>query len=444
MSDSVSRNITPLALLSRCAIGLFFGLASQSVLSDPPPACEQGAGCSGSTCASTISPTQATAPIAACPKFGEAQGGVDVFSWNLFVALSWPANNATCQADPNQSIVEVQGNFSGKLVWETFSSDGEVFVTSGKPEAWCQNGDTKTLGHVGKSNHGSRDEVQTNHYFGNNIAEAVGGVLTDQNGRFVRYELLMNKTEYDYITDNGLWNKAGQKNATVNFPSESIEVKAAWKALSTEEIASNRFYMSEATVYNDEKGSPSPGTNPETLGLVGFHLVYKDPKLKHLRASFEHIDNAPTAGSAQMGQPFSFYNPNCQTHCVANKQNASKPYVELDNSGEPLNPPTQVVRTQGLDSNDPGVAALNTYYQKLLGGSVFANYELIGTQWSTGGAPNGTPADLANTTLETYIQAHSPLVDSGAPVSSCIGCHKFATTTAGKSADFSFLLSEAK
>ncbi len=417
---------------------------TQAALADQPGDCSQGTGCSGSTCISSITGSQAAVPQSACPKFGEFQGGVDVFSWNLFLALNWPADSSTCTADTGKSILDVTSAYDGELVWQTFSTDAEVFVGSGKPVAWCDGAARADLQHVGKSNPVASAAIRLSNYFGNNISEAVGGVLTDQNGRFVRYELLVNETEYDYIVNNNLWNHAGQKGATVDFPTASVEIKAAWKVLSESEIDGGTFYTRMATVYNDAKGNPSPGKNPVTVGLVGLHMVFKDPALKHLWASFEHVSNAPATGTTDMAESYSFYNPDCSTDCVQNKQNASTPYTELDTSGNPINAPTQVVRTQPLDKNDPGIADLNTYYRNLLAGSVFENYELIGTQWSTGGAPAGTPATLANTTLETYIQAHSPLVQKGTPVSSCIGCHKFATTTTGSPADFSFLLSEAQ
>lgn len=42
---------------------------------------------------------------------------VDVYSWNPFIAVNWPADTSTCQADTIQSIVSGPG--SG--VWETWA-----------------------------------------------------------------------------------------------------------------------------------------------------------------------------------------------------------------------------------------------------------------------------------------------------------------------------------
>ena len=65
---------------------------------------------------------------------------------------------------------------------------------------------------------------------------------------------------------------------------------------------------------------------------------------------------------------------------------------------------------------------------------MWENYELVATQWGQGINPNGIPGHVANTVIETYIQ----------PISSCMGCHTSAKTTAGLPAGMSFLFGEAK
>jgi len=336
-------------------------------------------------------------------------------------------------------------------VWETFAQDTTVFVPpQQQPAAWCaQNaGKPKVLSQIAKASPQVLPGMPP-FGLGMDMTQAIGGVLTDQHGRFVRYELLMNQTEYTYILSNTLWNKQGQAafTGTITFPPGSIEIKAAWKVLSEAEIATQRFYMSQATVYNDANGDSSPGKNPVTIGLVGLHIVFKDPNLHQLWATFEHVDNAPTVNTHEMTKAFSFYNPQCKplVKCVPNFQTARQPYTELDAQGKPRNAPVQVVRTTAVASTDGSAPAFNTYYQSLLQGSVWANYGLVSLQWQTGTASAGTPTVLANTTIETFIQREAPLVLTGqAKPSSCIGCHKQAVTTAKQPADMSFLLGEAQ
>jgi hypothetical protein len=274
-----------------------------------------------------------------------------------------------------------------------------------------------------------------------NIKEAFAGPLTDQNGRFVRYEKHLNLDEYRYLTTNNLWSVSGQKGATINFPqgpqqvpspcgatpcgpTGATEIKAAWKVLSLAEIKGGRFYTQQAWVFNDDKGSPSPGTNPVTVGLVGLHILHKTMSEKTwFWSTFEHVDNTTR----------SFTNPSCTT-CPANVQTAPTPYVELGPKATPVNTPVQVTRVIPIATNDSAAPPLNVWYQTLLQGSVWANFQLVSTQWATGGAPAGTPKLLGNTTMETYFQ----------PSSTCMGCHGSATTIAGANADFSFLLGEAQ
>lgn len=398
-----------------------------------PDGCNPDSPCPGSTCLASITAAAATVPADACPRFGEFQSDVDVFAWNSFVALNWPADLATCGADTSQSIL----GGTGPRVWESYTLDSNLFVDSGSPAAWCAPETTAALRgprEFGLVRKASSDDFPE-------IAEAVGGVLTDQNGRFVRYEIRVNQDEYNYIVTNDLWQKSGQAGKTIDFPQGpsddpsrcgaepcgpvgAMEVKSAWKVLSAEEIAGGRFYTTEGIVFNDEQGSPSPGANPVTLGLVGLHILHKtESQSKWFWSTFEHVDNTTS----------SFFDPSC-TDCPANQQTASKPYTELGSDGQPLNQGVQVVRTNPIATTDSAAPPLSAYYQGLLAGTVWANYELISTQWATGGAPAGTPAVLANTTLETFIQADS----------SCMGCHGSATTAVGTNADFSFLLGTAQ
>jgi hypothetical protein len=277
--------------------------------------------------------------------------------------------------------------------------------------------------------------------------QEVGGPLTDKNGRFVRYEIRMNQDEYNYIVKNNLWNKAGQAGKTISFPMGkstygpvgAMEIKAAWKVLGAGDDPT-KFYNIQAIVFNNDNGAKSPGTNPVTLGLVGLHILHKAKgQNKWLWSTFEQNDNLS-----------SFSYPNGK----ANAQTAKTPYTELDPSGKPLNLPVNVVRVNPIENP---ATEMNAGYQKLLAGSVWANYSLVATQWAgnLGGLPK--PAFMANTVIETYTQGPTPPSDGPIPYpnpgyqpfsskasSSCMKCHSVAKDAQGASGDFSFLLGNAK
>jgi hypothetical protein len=442
-----------------CAVAMAAaGLAAQ-VLSETacaetnlsaPAGCNLKSPCAGSTCQSSIGKGSATTPADACPRFGENQFDVDVFSWNSFIALNWPADVTHCVADPNKTVLSGRG----PVVWETYAEASDVFVAPGaQPVEWCASASptalAKKLAFLPEPSRAmaiQQGVTKVFHQLGKvpqklpEISEAFDkGPLTDQNGRFVRYEKRLNEDEYNYLISSNLWNVAGQKaNPSVSFPVGpkskcgkascgplgAIEIKAAWKVLSAAEIASKRFYTNLAWVFNDENGSPSPGANPVTVGLVGLHIIHKtESEPKWFWSTFEQVDNVEPVKDAG---PW-FFNPNCKPDkCPPNVQTAKSPYVELTPKGTPANAPVQVTRQIPIQA-DP---SLNKYYRDMLAGSVWANYQLVSTQWATGGAPQGTPPFVANTTLETYF----------GPQSSCFVCHNNAKTTAGRKADFSFLL----
>ena len=401
-----------------------------------PPECNNHSTCPGSTCLTSVTAETASAvPPIACPSEEGGQSSVDIFGWNQFIALNWPANVATCGPDTSKSIGD-----PGPRVWETYALDTDIFRPSG-PGTWCPQDLAARLAGPRPFSSVSKVSLAVQQAFPA-FKEAFAGPLTDQNGRWVRYEIRVNQDELNYIQTNNLWNAAGQAGKTISFPggpddlvcngqscgpTGAIELKAAWKVLSDTEKASGRFYMTQATVYNDAQGDPSPGGSPVTLGLVGFHIVHKTTDQSGTRfwSTFEQVDNTTS----------SFFDPSCAA-CPDNGPQATEPYVELNPDGTPINTPVQVVRTNSLESTDSNAVALNAYYRGLLKGTVWENYQLISTQWPTGINPGGTPAVLANTVLETFVQADS----------SCIGCHNIATTktTPPVPADQSFLLGEAQ
>jgi len=403
----------------------------------PPQACMGGTGCAASTCPTSITSAQATLPLDACPFEGESQSAVDVFSWNEFIALNWPATTS-CAADSTKSILDIKPGNQGPVVWQTQMSSDDVFVAPTKqPSAWCSGAALQALfekkPRALKSTAKAAIAPRLLSRLAATVSQptdvtAVGGVVTDQSGRWLRYERLMNQAEYTAIVNNKWYQRSVLNNlASITLPTSSLELKSAWKILSPAEIASGRYYTTVATVYNTPDGAKSPGPNPVTLGLVGLHIIQKTPHQSgFFWSTFEQVDNDRV-----------FFNPN--STAPINKQTAKKPYTELNPNGSPVNAPVQIKRVNPIPANPQ----LNTYYQTLLAGSVFANYRLVSTQWQTGGAPQGTPANVVNIVIETYVQTVS---SKGKPPSTgCLGCHVDATAANGKTlTDHSFLFLEAK
>lgn len=401
-----------------------------------------------------------------------SQRQADIFSWRSFIAMCWPADLQTCGPDTSAGHSILNGN--GPVVWETYLTSDQVFVSApNQPDSWCsqllgatsfkslpksvQDLATKTgihriLHRTSKSPHA--------------LGQASGQPLVDQNQRFVRYEVRMNMDEYNYIVQNNLWNAAGQtsfaNSNTINFPDTAsqygqvgaMEIKAAWKVMGANDDRS-RFYTIKAIVYNDDQLDTVPGVDTVTFGLVGLHIAHKVKNQDNwVWSTFEQVDNLTK----------SFNNPACPASQCPPNTPPDTPYVEFNKQGQLNNQPTQVTRVNPVV--DPFVAAINQRYQNMLKGSVWANYQLISTQWLF--SETMTPLYLANSVQETYLQGPHPdtfgdfalkpgfdvqyYTDpryqpfSAGSSSSCMGCHYKALTTnpdTTKRGDFSFLLGEA-
>jgi hypothetical protein len=408
----------------------------------PPP----GESCPGSVCQTAITAASATFPATACPRFGEFQSDVDTFAWNEFIALNWPATLSNCSPDTSKSILNVKSGDGTVAVWQTWMPPDRVFVAPGRqPAAWCKGN--------GLDAHGRRpllDIAKADGRFAKlgaafaKISEPTGvlepgGVLTDQSGRWVRYEIVMNQDEYNYTIQNTLWSKAGQQafknagNNAINLPTGptgAVELKASWKVLTDAEKNGGRYFTTVATVYNNAEGAPSPGPNPVTLGLVGLHIIHKTPEqTSFFWSTFEQVDNDNDGVFHKTG-----------SNTTPNKQTAQTPYIELTPDGTPINIPVQVKREHSVESVDDIAPLINAYYQALLNGSVLQYYRLISTQWQAGAAPQGTPAFVANVTLETYVQNLQDGKKSG-----CLACHTTTGTAVPKlGGNHSFLFATAK
>jgi hypothetical protein len=382
-------------------------------------------------------------PLAACPFGGENQNAVDIFAWNEFIALNWPATTG-CTADTTNSILNIKTGNQGPVVWQTLMSSDNVFVAPNQtPADWCT-GDAlsalfaqkpRVFGHTAKSAP-QHVEALTIPISQPNGVKAVGGVVTDQSGRWLRYERLMNQPEYTAIVTNK-WYQLSVLNAlpSITLPTGSLELKAAWKILTPAEIEGGRYYTTTATVFNTPDHAPSPGANPVTLGLVGLHIIQKTPQQKNFFwSTFEQVDNDKVFFKFRPGilPPY-------------NRQTAQKPYTELNPNGAPINQPVEIRRLSPI----PAKPGLNTYYQKLLAGSVFANYRLVTTQWTTGSgmAQAGTPQYAANIVIETYVQkaVQRKPWKGKFPSTGCLACHINATAANNTTiTDHSFLFLEAQ
>lgn len=406
-----------------------------------------------SAAAAPLPPLSSTIPLEISvpqsnPNLQDLQDDFDLFSWQSFIAVNWPGGS---DGNPKPG-----SSFGANVttVWENWKESRDIFLPGGAtPPPWGQDPPPpdvcKGLGNgvlnltqVGKTP---------------NVLDESGepfetGPLIDQNGQYVRFAIMTNQDMFNTIVSDGLYSKAGQKKfgKPANFaqPAGSkntgaIMIKSSWKVMGGKDQAS-RFHTIQALVYTnpDEHDGVQASCKLQTVGLVGLHIAHKTAgEPQWVWSTFEHVDNVPVKGEPMNQANYNFYNRNCSGSCDVNEPPA-RPW----NPNNPHTPPSQIMREVALTAS---TKSLNARYQALLQqtypGTVWANYELISTQWPTNAKnptdPTGNPAPsfLANATLETYIQGKVPQASS-----SCMACHNNATMTNRQPSDFTYLLQRAQ
>ncbi len=417
----------------------------------------------------------------------------DIFAWQAFLALNWPADTSG-NPDRSKNLAD-----PGPRVWDYWIETSQVFkLDGGDPDAW-----PRTLKEAQKPLERTKAAWTTTVRADQNL-QAFSGPLVDQNGKWVRYQVKINREEYDYLVQNKLYNLDGQidfsRSSVVSFPISdpttsqrgAIELKMAWKELGPTDIPA-RYYTVEGQVKNNDTGR----FEPRLLGLVGMHISMRTKSSPQwMWATFEQVDNVSAneleVGTGVNGRSASvhanFNNPSVPTALpnVLPPQNA----VIDQATGLPREPrageipngwferttttPVQVARVSPIPQS---TAAVNAEAQAAvrsvgagpgLGTSPFQYYELIGAQWpvfpGSSAFPSGddsapesivhktpgsmVPVYVVNTTMETYfqvgVQPAGPLAQDDRlakgqvadatqvfGTESCVGCHYSAGIAVG-------------
>ncbi|MBK1790167.1 hypothetical protein [Persicirhabdus sediminis] len=388
-----------------------------------------------------------------------AQRWFDIFSWQTFLALNWPAD-----ASGNPDTSKTLSDNSSPRVWEGFVEIGQVFREDGKaPDEWSQavknswKDRTLWINGMGLTDSKSTGDGTINAPLLDESLQAFTGPMIDQNGKWVRYQVAINNVEFDYLVKNELYNQDGQAKFTetqkIQFPANNgtesygaMEIKMSWLQLS-EESPRERFFIRNAKVI-PHTGEPFKAD----FGLVGMHIAVRTQSAPTwIWATFEQVDNTTTnnlerdsKGRSLRPNFFNPDNPTIPVNTLAPKNAA--PVVQYNPATGKLDGPavftswdeektTTPTQTLMVFPIDKATAALNKQVQQLLAqqNSVFQYYELIGTQWPS--APNFpafsngvanqsnglmlpsspesilykipgkvVPVHLINTTMETFFQ----------------------------------------
>ena len=222
-----------------------------------------------------------------------AQNPFDIFSWQSFVALNWPADEAGA---PIGERIGTHPNLP--RVWQFYKQPGEVFGLTGEDQP-CRSG--------------AAAEIATDM-----ILQSSGKPLIDRDLNYIVFDIRMNGRTEQYIVANGLDSTQGQlrfrqAGKAVDFPRGhyrdkptrtggelgAIAVKTAWTIIgagASEEAGS--YYTVDGLI-------AVPAARSETgealcmrtrLGLIGMHIMHRTESGNGgdwLWSTFEHVNAAP-------------------------------------------------------------------------------------------------------------------------------------------------------
>lgn len=390
-------------------------------------------------------PPSVTDPEQARPLF-------DDFSWRSFIALNWPAvpGQSGVPESPNDPKAFLNAGASYRSVWGSYRDADELYGPDASSVCGPVAPGTKILLMAAKSGTLLQD-----------VDQAFSYPLVDQNNNYVYYEIRFNADQFDFVRNNGLYLSknlmAAEMKAPIAMPISSAQpyrqgavmLKAAWKQMTSSDDPS-RYYTAKAKVY-DTSLSP-PACRDVTMGLIGFHIGHKvDGLAQWVWSSFEQVDNVPNDDGSRPAGKMTLNNGSDVPKTVGGWADRpdSKHLVPPDKRVH-----AQVTRLNPIPTTPAGRSTvdINNAYRKALGNTVWANYQLVITQWpatpvaqsqfkpkeNQGVYPKDAGAPFpfnnsVNTSMETFFQSQSDAAGAGG--NSCMQCHYGAGI-----ADFSWSL----
>ncbi|MEX2498909.1 MAG: hypothetical protein WD397_08555 [Wenzhouxiangellaceae bacterium] len=369
----------------------------------------------------------------------------DFNGWQTFVGLIWPAQQQGGQgyvrglpdmnltADDFKEIYSVDNFTPGArvAVLETLRTDDDLFTEPEDGQAlsmpvapvdWFADFYQLPQDLSGFSATGTLDE-------------AFSGPLIDQNRRYVRYEVGVNRVFYEFIRDNGYYWKGNlpkspspvpipplavpdawmtthgddpsapltlklqpqtQTVVTQRVHGNSITTKTAWRIMVTDPAQPweqkddlSRYYTTRAKVL--DPSNPDAPPQEVIVGLVGLHVVVRTTQFPQgLWSTFSHVDNLPPIGQknlpdnrrASFNSDGTVFHPDGYSYQPGNEFPAmdDRQPVEVSRIWKIPNTPVALPQDNGVSYS---TQAMNGQFQELLEGTVWQYYQLDITNWPT-------------------------------------------------------------
>ncbi len=403
------------------------------------------------------------------------------YMWQSFVALNWP--NSEIKRDAPSKSSQLPASQS-PVVWETYPQPQEVFLL---PSQWGNYPDWEnipdlpagmTVKKIKALCRGFSEKKDIVLYDINqpNINIRMGAVapLIDQHGRYVRYQVTMNRSYFDYVRENQYYDANVQQEA-VNVSREGqflgfkqkpegafvplpidhkktpgmVETKAAWRILDAQLDDPSRYYTRPAYILSSDKTTCNKA--PIGVGLVALH-IHRITRLSHVASTFEQVDNVNILDPETPDNIHPSLNPGISNLAQQNiwppygNRGFSGPLPSLITAKSTLSPrqlrqPNNISRATEIP---PAVRAMNREFQGKYKKSVLRYYQMINVQhvksecqvklsddfsapmiWQPSTCPQPNTHRLINAALESYTQLINPFTDQ--PYNySCRDCHSQA------------------
>ena len=250
------------------------------------------------------------------------------YAWLEFVALVSPAGSP--RGTPGGSFMMSGSNQTSTLVWETYQHRSELFPCSpggssatglAAPQPWNNKptyvyqtaySPKVTCATSPYSNYNNVDEAtqigQNFLFFPNSPGqnppyqprlEGAAGATGPTGDAQVLFEAKVNQYEWDYVNRNWtIWGGTGSTGAVppspsnpISLPDGTVEVKAAWRPLSSIPAAQQyRYHIATVITYSGQDSNPTIKT--EQYALIALHIIHKSPNFPAFTfATFEQVDD---------------------------------------------------------------------------------------------------------------------------------------------------------
>jgi hypothetical protein len=385
-----------------------------------------------------------------------------IFAWREFVALNWPSVDPATTGlrgtpDTSADFVSVKKDADGSfplLVWHTYQHKNELFPSDG-----MTNPSFDSKAPVYKYNYVDPIMAGANNpsfSLFNNLDETSQITLCTMfahDNIKIAYEAKVNRGIFDYANKTGLTTcpsgtcttlqtarlntKANLKDyggictspsnapgpvltlpcgdAAVSGPAGegSIETKAAWRALTPQEIASGRFFTRKVIFYTGQQFGQLQYQNA-VWGLVALHIIHKTKSFPtFVFASWEQVDN----------------------YDDQNKQNSEN--LRFHNLiGTPLPPDIPVARAHPIHSQIPPVNdAVHAAFKAKDPSTIWQYYKLIGVQGTPVSGPPpaispiGPPVPQASIDALSYYYLANIVVETNQTLQNFFGGVNATTAT---------------